>query len=261
MVERGLAESAAQAQRLIMAGEVSVAGAVQTKPGQRFADDVAVELKTPARYVSRGGRKLAAALDEFKLDVRGMTAIDVGASTGGFTDCLLQRGVARVYAIDVGYGLLAWKLRMDPRVTVLERTNIRHLTGLPDHVLGDLAVIDASFIGLSLVLPATVPLLLPAAQMIALLKPQFEARNEQVEQGGVVRDPAVHRQVIREVGSLAAELGWYIAGLALSPVLGPAGNHEFLLWLRRTACPAFDLDEATEQLLLTIANTQPAPTA
>jgi 23S rRNA (cytidine1920-2'-O)/16S rRNA (cytidine1409-2'-O)-methyltransferase len=257
LVERGLAESAAQAQRLIMAGEVSVEGSVQTKPGQRFAGDVTIEVREPARFVSRGGGKLAAALDDFKLDVRGMTAIDVGASTGGFTDCLLQRGVARVYAVDVGYGLLAWKLRTDPRVTVLERTNIRHLASLPDQALADLAVIDASFISLALVLPATLPLLQPNAQIIALVKPQFEANSAQVEEGGVVRNPAVHRQVIQTVGALAADLGWYVAGLTVSPLPGPAGNREFLLWLRRTPSPGFELDEATERLLLTIAKTKP----
>lgn len=233
LVERGLAESREQARRLVMAGEVLVNEQVRDKPGQTFAVDVTIRVRHPLPYVSRGGIKLAAALAAFGVAVAEQVAIDVGASTGGFTDCLLQAGVARVYAIDVGYGQLAWKLRNDPRVIVMERTNIRHLAELPGGMLADLAVIDASFISLALVLPATLPLLTPTGEVIALIKPQFEAGKGQVGKGGVVRDSQVHRQVLQETTSLITELGLTIAGLTLSPLLGPAGNVEFLIWCRR----------------------------
>lgn len=232
LVERGLAESREQARRLIMAGEVLVDEAVRDKPGQSFAPDVRMRVRNVLPYVSRGGLKLAAALDKFPISVQGKIAVDVGASTGGFTDCLLQRGVERVYAIDVGYGQLAWKLRTDPRVVSLERTNIRHLAALPDGAQADLAVIDASFIGLALVLPATLQLLCPEADVIALIKPQFEAGKEQVGKGGVVRDSAVHRRVIEAVFQSVQQLGLTVEGLHPSPLLGPAGNLEFLLWCR-----------------------------
>lgn len=233
VVARGLAASREQAQRLIMAGEVEVDGVRQDKPGRTVAHDAAITVRAALPYVSRGGLKLAAALDAFAFDVTGLVAADVGASTGGFTDCLLQRGAARVYAIDVGYGQLAWKLQTDPRVVVLDRTNVRHLDALPDGVLADLAVIDASFISLALVLPATLRLLTPDGQVIALIKPQFEAGAEQVGKGGVVRDPKVHRRVLVETCALAATLGLAVAGLTVSPAPGPAGNIEFLVWLRR----------------------------
>ena len=233
LVERGLAESREQARRLIMAGEVLVNDEVSDKPGKNVAVAAALRIRNPLPYVSRGGLKLAAALDEFQIDVTGLKAADVGASTGGFTDCLLQRRVGRVYAIDVGYGQLAWKLRTDSRVIILERTNIRYLEQLPDGVLVDLAVIDASFISLALVLPATLRLLTPEAQIVALIKPQFEAGKDQVGKGGVVRDKAVHRRVLTEVMALANQLGLCIAGLTVSPAPGPAGNIEFLVWLRR----------------------------
>lgn len=234
VVARGLAESREQAQRLIMAGEVAVDGVRQDKPGRAVAHDAAITVRAPLPYVSRGGLKLAAALDAFAFDVTGLVAADVGASTGGFTDCLLQRGAARVYAIDVGYGQLAWKLQSDPRVVVLDRTNVRHLDALPNGVLADLAVIDASFISLALVLPATLRLLTPDGQVIALIKPQFEAGAEQVGKGGVVRDPKVHRRVLVETCAQAVALGLAVAGLTVSPAPGPAGNIEFLVWLRRS---------------------------
>jgi len=233
LVEQGLAESREQARRLIMAGEVLVAEQVRDKPGQTFAVDVAIRVRNQLPYVSRGGLKLAAALTTFGVAVTDRVAIDVGASTGGFTDCLLQAGVARVYAIDVGYGQLAWKLRTDARVVVMERTNIRHLTTLPEGVLADLAVIDASFISLALVLPATLSLLTPTGEVIALIKPQFEAGKGQVGKGGVVRDSKVHRQVLQETINLLTELGLTVTGLTLSPLLGPAGNVEFLIGCRR----------------------------
>ena len=247
LVERGLAPSREQARRLIMAGEVQVGGRVVDKPGRLVPEDAPVEVRRQPRYVSRGGLKLEAALDRFGLDVSGKVVVDVGASTGGFTDCLLQRGAAKVYAVDVGYGQLAWKLRQDPRVIPLERTNIRYLEALPDGELADLAVIDASFIGLRLVLPATLRLLKPDGQVIALVKPQFEAGRQDVGKGGVVRDPQVHRRVLEEVAALAQELGLTVAGLTVSPAPGPAGNVEFLIWLTRDPRQAIPLEPAIRQ--------------
>jgi len=233
LVERDLAETREQAQRLIMAGEVLVDDQVVDKPGRTVRADAAVRVRRPLPYVSRGGQKLAAALDAFALPVTGAVAVDVGASTGGFTDCLLQRGAAQVFAVDVGYGQLAWKLRSDPRVVPLERTNIRFLEQLPDATQATLAVIDASFISLALVLPATLRLLTPDAHLVALIKPQFEAGQADVGKGGVVRDAHIHRRVLEETVTLAAGLGLTVAGLIASPLLGPAGNVEFLIWLRR----------------------------
>lgn len=251
MVLRGLVESREQAQRLIMAGEVEVDGKRQDKPGRAVPIDAEITVRRPLPYVSRGGFKLAAALDAFTVPVAGCVAIDVGASTGGFTDCLLQRGAARVYAIDVGYGQLAWKLRTDPRVVVMDRTNVRHLEALPDGALADLAVIDASFISLTLVLPAVLRLLKPDAQIIALVKPQFEAGVDDVGEGGVVRNAEVHRRILRQIGAAAQNLGLHPAGLITSPLLGPAGNIEFLLWLKREPPDgdAFALDQAIANAL------------
>ena len=248
LVEKQLVESRERARRLIMAGEVTVAGAVADKAGQLVAVDADVVVRTPLPYVSRGGLKLEAALDAFALNVTGLTALDVGASTGGFTDCLLQRGAARVFAVDVGYGQLAWKLRSDPRVVVMERTNIRHLLALPDNTLADIAVIDASFIGPALVLPPTQHLLTPKGCIVALVKPQFEAGRGQVGAGGVVRDPAIHRRVIEEVAATATQSGLVVAGIVVSPAPGPAGNIEFLLHLRRSG-PAADMDAAIDSAL------------
>ncbi|MCS6844530.1 MAG: TlyA family RNA methyltransferase [Caldilineales bacterium] len=232
LVARGLAESRERARSLIMAGEVLVNDAPATKPGMLVAADADVRVREGLPYVSRGGLKLEAALDAFGLDPTGMVAVDVGASTGGFTDCLLQRGAAHVVAVDVGYGQLAWKLRADPRVTVLERTNVRHLEALPDGRLADLAVVDVSFIGLRLVLPAVARLLAPGGRIVALIKPQFEAGRGRVGKGGVVRDPEVHRQVLRDVLGWAVEQGWAVEGLIRSPITGPKGNVEFLCLLR-----------------------------
>lgn len=235
LVEQGLVESREQAKRLIMAGEVLVDDMVRDKPGQLVAGEATVRVRNQLPYVSRGGQKLEAALTAFALDVTACTAVDVGASTGGFTDCLLQRGAAVVYAIDVGYGQLAWKLRTDPRVIPLERTNIRHLQQLPDNVLADLAVIDASFISLGLVLPATLRLLTPTAQIVALVKPQFEAGRSEVGKGGVVRKAGVHRAVLEDNFALAAQLHLIIKDMTVSPLRGPAGNVEFLVWYARAA--------------------------
>ena len=250
MVERGLVESREQARRLIMAGEVLVDEEVRDKPGQTFAADVKLRVRNALPYVSRGGLKLAAALDHFPIDVQGTIAVDVGASTGGFTDCLLQRGSRRVYAIDVGYGQLAWKLRSDPRVIVMERTNIRHLTALPDGVQANLAVIDASFISLTLVLPPTRQLLTPNADIIALIKPQFEAGKERVGKGGVVRDSTVHRQVLEAVFQFAEQLGLAVNGIQPSPLLGPAGNVEFLIWCRCNATTTIEPNQVIMQALV-----------
>ena len=195
LVDRGLAETRAQAQRLIQAGQVFIGDEVADKPGRSVPQDAPVRVQEALRYVSRGGLKLEAALDAFGIDPTGWVCADIGASTGGFTDCLLQRGAARVYAVDVGYGQLAWSLRIDPRVVSIERTNIRYLDPLPERA--SLATVDVSFIGLALVLPRIAGLLTPAGQIIALIKPQFEVGKGQVGKGGVVRDPILHRSVNR----------------------------------------------------------------
>jgi 23S rRNA (cytidine1920-2'-O)/16S rRNA (cytidine1409-2'-O)-methyltransferase len=244
LVELGLVESRELARRLIMAGEVLIDDRVSDKPGKDVAENAAIRVRCLPQFVSRGGLKLAGALDDFGLDVTGLTAIDVGASTGGFTDCLLQRGVARVFAVDVGYGQLAWKLRCDERVVSLERTNIRYLDALPDHALADIGVIDASFISLSLVLPATLGLLQPNGQIVALIKPQFEAGKDRVGKGGVVRDRRTHERVLRQIWQLAGRLELAVAGLTVSSAPGPAGNIEFLIWLLRDRGQSIDMDGA-----------------
>lgn len=258
LVDLGLAESREKARALIMAGSVLVDELPATKPGQTAPAGSQVRLRAELPYVSRGGLKLAAALDAFALDPAGLTVADVGASTGGFSDCLLQRGAARVYAIDVGYGQLAWKLRQDDRVVSLERTNVRTMQALPDGSLVDLAVIDVSFIGLDLVLPAVARLLRGEGRAVVLIKPQFEAGKALVGKGGVVRDPAVHRAVLLRVLSWAAAHGWAVAGLIRSPITGPKGNVEFLALLQRgvdLATPALpDLIDAV------LASDPPAPT-
>ena len=226
LAQRGLAPSQDQARRLIMAGQVSVGDQVVDKPGTRVPTGSQVTVKGGSPFVSRGGFKLAAALEAFDLDVRGWTVADVGASTGGFVDCLLQRGASRVYAIDVGYGQLAWKLQQDPRVVILDRTNARHLEGLAEPV--DLTTIDVSFISLKLILPAVVGWLRERGQIVALIKPQFEADAEQVENGGVVRDSAVHRAMLEALTAWAASRDLGLMDLIRSPLTGPAGNVEFL---------------------------------
>ena len=226
LAQRGLAPSQDQAQRLIMAGQVSVGDQVVDKPGTRVPTRSQVTVKGSSPFVSRGGFKLEAALEAFDLDVRGSTVADAGASTGGFVDCLLQRGASRVYAIDVGYGQLAWKLRQDPRVVVLDRTNARHLERLAEPV--DLVTIDVSFISLKLILPAAMDWLREGGQIVALIKPQFEAAPEQVEDGGVVRDGVVHRAVLEDLTAWAASRDMGLMGLIRSPLTGPAGNIEFL---------------------------------
>lgn len=233
MVERGLAPSREKAQALIMAGQVVVGDHAAAKAGQQVTAEVEIRIKGELMpYVSRGGLKLEKGLDTFGINAADRIAIDVGASTGGFTDCLLQRGAAKVYAVDVGYGQLAWKLREDPRVTVLEKTNIRHLQPHQLTPRPDLAVIDASFISLHLVLPPTLVLLARPAEVVALVKPQFEVGKGAVGKGGIVRDPKLHDEVLQRMETLAAELGAELLGICDSPITGADGNREFLMGLR-----------------------------
>src|SRR6266511_1706069 len=271
LVQRGLAETRGKAQALILAGAVRVGGAQRTKAGEQIAEDAAVELIEALPYASRGGYKLAHALDSFALDPAGLIALDAGASTGGFTDVLIQRGAARVYAVDVGYGQIDWRLRQDPRVVVVERTNIRYLEALPtrgqgsgvrgqeespdyrplipdSRSLADCATIDVSFISLQLVLPAVRRLIAPEAWVVALIKPQFEAGADQVGKGGVVRDPAVQAAVLRAVLGFAAAGGMAPHGLVRSPITGPAGNVEFLAWLGGPG-PELDTERAIAEVL------------
>jgi 23S rRNA (cytidine1920-2'-O)/16S rRNA (cytidine1409-2'-O)-methyltransferase len=238
LVDRGLVASRERARALILAGAVLVDEQVVDKAGAQIAREAEIRLKgEDIPFVSRGGLKLAKGLDAFSLDVRERIAIDVGASTGGFTDCLLQRGASKVYAVDVGYGQLAWSLRTDPRVVNLERTNIRNLRGEDLPETPDLAVIDASFISLSIVLPATLSLLAPAAIIVALIKPQFEVGKGAVGKGGVVRDAEQHDQVVSKIRTLAEQLGCHVVGVTESPILGPKGNKEFLICLQKGAAP------------------------
>ncbi len=239
MVERGLCASREKAKRAIMAGLVKVNQQPARKPSDPVKPEDELTLVEPEKYVSRGGLKLEHALRHFQVEVRGQTAIDLGASTGGFTDCLLQHGAARVYAVDVGQGLLAWKLRRDPRVTVLEKTNARELTAArfpPPFAPADLISVDCSFISLRKVLPPAIALLRPAGKIVALVKPQFEAGKAEADKGaGVITDPAVHERVLRELKAFVAaqpQLRWL--GITESPLLGPAGNKEFLVLLEKT---------------------------
>jgi 23S rRNA (cytidine1920-2'-O)/16S rRNA (cytidine1409-2'-O)-methyltransferase len=235
VAERGLTESRSKGQRLIRAGEVRVDGQIVDKPGTRVPVDAEITLEAKPPFVSRGGKKLEAALARFPIDVSDAVIADVGASTGGFTDCMLQRGARKVYAIDAGYGQLHWKLRNDPRVVVMERTNARYLDSLPEPI--DFVTADVSFISLNLILPQAVGWLKPGGQVMALIKPQFEAGPQDVEKGGVVRDSTVHRRVLEEVLGNAAELGLGLQGLMSSPLQGPAGNVEFLAWWQLGAEP------------------------
>lgn len=241
LVARGLAENRSRAQALILAGAVRVNDVVQTKAGTPVDDAATLTVDAPLPYVSRGGYKLAHALDTFALDPAGLAVLDVGASTGGFSDVLLQRHAALVYAVDVAYGVLDWRIRQHPRVIVIERTNIRYLEQLPPApdsppaaapTLAQACTIDVSFISLRLVLPAVQRLLTPQAWIVALIKPQFEAGAEQIGKGGVVRDARIHRAVLREVLAAAAAQGLHLRGLTRSPITGPAGNVEFLAWLQ-----------------------------
>jgi 23S rRNA (cytidine1920-2'-O)/16S rRNA (cytidine1409-2'-O)-methyltransferase len=246
LVERGLIENRSRARALIMAADVLVNGVVVTRAGATVQSSDGISFKAPPRFVSRGGEKLDHALSEFEIDVRGLVVADFGASTGGFTDCLLQRGAARVFAIDVGYGQLAARLRADSRVVVIERTNVRHLESLPEQV--DLVTIDVSFIGLKLVLPAARKFLKDDGRIVALVKPQFEAGRADVGKGGVVRDPGTHIRVLQNLFSIAEELGFGITGLTASPLRGPAGNIEFLAVLVPGVSP-IAMNDAIERAL------------
>ncbi len=230
VVERGLAESRARAQAYIMEGRVRAGDRMLSKAGESVDEATPLTLAQPeTSYVGRGGEKLAHALDAFALDPIGLVALDVGASTGGFTDVLLRRGARRVYAVDVGYGELAWSLRENPSVVVIERTNIRYLERLPEEP--DLATIDVSFISLDKVLPAVWRLVGDEGRVVALIKPQFEAGRGQVGKGGIVRDPSTHRLVLERALAFAAAGGWLLGGLIDSPIRGRSGNREFLaLW-------------------------------
>lgn len=240
VVERGLADNRTKAQAMIIAGSLFSGERRIDKPGQMVAGDIPLEMRGAAMpYVSRGGFKLAHGLDHFKLDPSGMTAIDVGASTGGFTDVLLQRGAAHVHAVDVGHGQLDWRLRNDPRVTVMEKTNARYLKvselGAPSGSAAsvDLVVCDASFISLRTVLPASLALVKPEGWLIALIKPQFEVGKGEVGKGGVVRDEALHQRVCDEIRAWLFEVqGWSVIDITPSPILGPKGNREFLVGAR-----------------------------
>lgn len=237
LVDRGLVESRARAQALVMAGLVFSGERRLDKPGVSLAEEISIELRGQDHpWVSRGGLKLDKAIETFSIDPTGLTAIDVGASTGGFTDVLLSHGAAKVYAVDVGHGQLAWKLRNDPRVAVLERVNARHLSAeqIPEPV--DMVVCDASFIGLEVVLPAALALTRPQAWLAALIKPQFEVGKGRVGKGGVVREPELHAEVCERVRNwLAALPGWTVQGIVESPITGPEGNKEFLIVGRKSA--------------------------
>ncbi|MDD5382351.1 MAG: TlyA family RNA methyltransferase [Candidatus Margulisbacteria bacterium] len=237
LTEQGFFPSRAKAQAAIMTGIVFVDGQKEEKAGRMIAEGAKVEVRGETMpYVSRGGVKLEKALGEFGVEAAGKTALDIGASTGGFTDCLLQHGAAKVYAVDVGYGQLDWKLRQDPRVKVIERTNARHLKlsdlGLEASDIG-LGVIDVSFISLAKILPAVYNLLLDRAEVVALIKPQFEAKRQQVGKGGIVKDERVHQEVVARVKASAAEIGFEVKAVTPSPITGADGNREFLIYLKK----------------------------
>ena len=236
---RGLAETRAKAQALLLAGRVFSGERRLDKPGLQVAHDLALDVRgAPHPWVSRGGQKLDHALTHFGVDPGGLTALDIGASTGGFTDVLLARGAARVYAVDVGYGQLADRLRGDERVAVLERTNARHLSRAQVPEAVDLIVCDASFIGLRTILPASLALAAPGAHLVALIKPQFEAGRGRVGKGGIVRDPTIHAEVCAIIGDWLSAQDWPVIGLTESPIKGRDGNTEFLIAARRGSCDA-----------------------
>lgn len=239
LVDRGHAASRERARAMIMAGAVRMGDRVLDKAGTLVDPEAAIQVTAgDLPYVSRGGVKLAGALDALGIDVAGRLVLDVGASTGGFTDCVLQRGARRVVAVDVGYGQLAWTLRQDPRVTLLERCNVRHLEAARLPAQPDCAVVDASFISLTLILPRIAELVAPGSIIVALVKPQFEVGKGQVGKGGVVRDPALHAAAVERVRAAASGLGLRVLGECASPILGPKGNREFFLALRTSPAAA-----------------------
>ncbi len=231
-MDRGLAENLAKAQALIMAGEVKVEGKAAIKPGTLVAEEAVITILKPPPFVSRGGIKLDFALDHFQLDVSSKVAADIGASTGGFTDCLLKKGASRVYAVDVGYGQLDYRLRQDERVVVMERVNARYPISLPEKI--DLATLDLSFISVEKVIPSVARLLKEDGYLMVLLKPQFEARRNEVGKGGIVRQPLIHARVLGRFIAWAAGKGFRLGGLVASPILGASGNMEFFVLLRLT---------------------------
>jgi len=235
LVERTLCESREKAKRLILAGQVRVNGHPARKPSDTVKPADEISVVAPEKFVGRGGYKLEHALEHFQVTVTGLTAFDLGASTGGFTDCLLQRGAAKVFAVDVGQGQLAWKLRTDPRVVVMEKTNARHLQPENFPAPADLAVIDCSFISLKMILPPAGPLLKPDGKIVALIKPQFEAGKSEADRGrGVITDPAIHERVLAELQDfVSAQTGLCWRGVVESPLLGPAGNKEFLTLIEK----------------------------
>ena len=233
LVEQGHFASREQAKRAVMAGEVRLGDQVLNKSSVLVAQDAELSVATPPKYVGRGGLKLEGALDHFSINAAGAVALDIGASTGGFTDCLLQRGAAKVYAVDVGHGQLAWRIRSDPRVDAREHLNARYLTraDIPDPI--DLCVIDVSFISLTLILPNAFELLTPTGVILALIKPQFELQREDVGRGGIVSDPALHEKAQRKVADFVAQQGHTVVGLAASPITGTDGNQEFFICARK----------------------------
>jgi 23S rRNA (cytidine1920-2'-O)/16S rRNA (cytidine1409-2'-O)-methyltransferase len=235
LVERGLCDSREKAKRFVLAGQVRVNGHPAKKPSDNIKPADEILLDAADKFVSRGGHKLEHALEHFRLDVKNLVAIDLGASTGGFTDCLLQRGAEKVFAVDVGQGQLAWKLRQDPRVVVMEKTNARFIKPEIFPQPFDLVVADCSFISLKKILPAAVPLLKPGGKIVALIKPQFEAGKAEVDKGrGVITDPAIHQQVLKDLQEfVAAQAGLCWRGVVESPLLGPAGNKEFLTLIEK----------------------------
>ena len=251
LTEGGYAPSREKAKIMLMSGIVYVNGEKEDKPGTMFnPEEIHIEVRGETlRYVSRGGLKLEKALAVFPIDLQGKICMDIGASTGGFTDCMLQNGAAAVYSIDVGYGQLDWKLRSDPRVTCMEKTNFRYLK--PEELPGtpDFASCDVSFISLSKILPAASEILPEKAQMVCLIKPQFEAGREKVGKNGVVRDPATHREVLHNAMGYAAANGFAVRGLDFSPVKGPEGNIEYLMFVQKSAEPAVLDDSVAEQVV------------
>lgn len=243
LFERGLAPSREKARTLIMAGSVYVNNQKFDKPGDTVSDDAEIEVRgSTLKYVSRGGLKLEKAMQLFPIDLNGKICMDIGASTGGFTDCMLQNGAQKVYSVDVGYGQLAWQLRQDPRVVNLERTNARYLTReqVPEEI--DFFSVDVSFISLRIILPAVRPLLRDGGQAVCLIKPQFEAGREKVGKKGVVRDRAVHEEVVETICRFAVENGYSVLGLTFSPVKGPEGNIEYLVYLEKSDAPVHTAD-------------------
>lgn len=240
--ELGLTESREKAKAFIMAGQVFVNGMKVVKAGTTVLPEDKIEVRGTSEFVSRGGHKLKKAMDVFPIDLNGKICMDIGASTGGFTDCMLQNGASKVYSIDVGYGQLAWKLRSDPRVVNLERTNVRYITAeqVPDTI--DFFSVDVSFISLCLVLPAAYPLLRDGGECVCLIKPQFEAGREKVGKKGVVRDKDVHAEVIAKIDTFVRELGFTVCGLDFSPIKGPEGNIEYLIYLKKNGGESLTID-------------------